>query len=68
MNVEVTHVGLGNGAAALTLVVALLNSLKKSGKLSDDEIWAIRGAAQALLPGDRSVDLEGRTVLKSIQI
>jgi hypothetical protein len=47
MNVEVTHVGLGNGAAALTLVVALLNSLKKSGKLSDDEIWAIRGAAQA---------------------
>jgi hypothetical protein len=48
----------GNSLAALALLVAMIDLLNSSGKLSDDEVTAICRNAQALLP-DPGADADG---------
>jgi len=54
MKVDVTAAtAFGNGAAAITLIVALLDALQSSGKLSVSDVDQILGRAWALLLADR---------------
>ena len=58
----------GNGVAALTLVVALLDALQSSETISATQIREILAGAKSLLAGDRSIEQEGRAILDSVTI
>lgn len=53
----------GNSVAALALVVAMIDLLNSSGKLSDGEVADICRNAQALVPDSGAVADEARKVL-----
>jgi len=67
MKVDITAAtAFGNGAAALTLVVALLESLQSSERLSVEDVDRILNRAAAMLPPDPTVGREGLKTIKSI--
>jgi exoribonuclease II len=57
-----------NGMAALALVVAMIDLLNSSGKLSDDEVSDICRNAQALLPEADTAADDARKVLSGISL
>jgi hypothetical protein len=58
----------GNAMAALALVVAVIDLLNSSGKLSDDEVSDICRNAQALLPDAGGAAADARKVLSGISL
>ena len=67
MKVDVTAAtAFGNGAAAIALIVALLEALQSSEKLSMQDVDQILGRAAAMLPPDPTVGREGLKTIKSI--
>lgn len=69
MKVDVTAAAaFGNGAAAIALVVALLDALQSSGKLTLEDVDRILGRASALLPAEPTVGREGLKTIKTISM
>ncbi|HUL10382.1 MAG TPA: hypothetical protein VLV76_28905 [Candidatus Acidoferrum sp.] len=69
MKVDVTAAtAFGNGAAAIALVVALLDALQSSGKLTAQDVDRILGRASALLPAEPTVGREGLKTIKTISM
>jgi len=67
MKVDVTAAtAFGNGAAAIALIVALLEALQSSEKLSMQDVEHILGRAAAMLPPAPTVGREGLKTIKSI--
>ena len=67
MKVDVTAAtAFGNGAAAITLIVALLEALQSSEKLSAQDVDEILDRAATMLPPDPTVGREGLKTIKSI--
>jgi hypothetical protein len=67
MKVDVTAAtAFGNGAAAIALIVALLEVLQSLEKLSMQDVDQILGRAAAMLPPDPTVGREGLKTIKSI--
>jgi hypothetical protein len=58
----------GNSIAALALVVAMIDLLNSSGKLSDGEVADICRNAQALLPESGAAADEARKALSGITL
>jgi len=69
MKVDVTAAtAFGNGAAAIALVVALLDALQSSGKLTAQDVDRILGRASALLPAEPTVGREGLKTITTISM
>jgi len=69
MKVDVTAAtAFGNGAAAIAIVVALLDVLQSSKKLSPQEVDRILSSATALLPSGVTVGQESLKAMKSIVV
>ena len=67
MKVDVTAAtAFGNGAAAIALLVALLEALRSSEKLSAQEVDRILDRAAAMLSSDLTVGRDGLKTIKSI--
>jgi hypothetical protein len=67
MKVDVTAAtAFGNGAAAITLIVALLEALQASEKLSVEDVDRLIGRATEMLPPDPTVGREGLKTLRTI--
>jgi hypothetical protein len=67
MKVDVTAAtAFGNGAAAIALVVAVLDALQSSGKLTAQDVDQILGRASALLAAEPTVGREGLKTIKTI--
>jgi hypothetical protein len=67
MKVDVTTAAaFGNGAAAIVLVVALLEALQSSVKLSVEDVDRILGRASEMLPTSPTVGQDGLKTLKTI--
>jgi hypothetical protein len=69
MKVDVTvGTAFGNGAAAIAIAVALLETLRVSKKLSSEEIDQILSNAAASLPTDSTVGRESLKTIKTIVV
>ena len=69
MKVDVTAAtAFGNGAAAIALIVALLDALQSSGKLTVQDVDQILGRASALLPAEPTVGREALKTIKTIVV
>ena len=69
MKVDVTAAtAFGNGAAAIALVVALLDALQSSGKLTVQDVDQILGRASALLAAEPTVGREALKTIKTISM
>ena len=69
MKVDVTAAtAFGNGAAAIALVVALLDALQSSGKLTVQDVDQILGRASGLLPAEPTVGREALKTIKTIVV
>jgi hypothetical protein len=58
----------GNAMAAMALVVAMIDLLNSSGKISDDEVSDICRNAQALFPEVGGAAADARKVVSSIRL
>lgn len=58
----------GKAMAAMALVVAMIDLLNSSGKLSDDEVGDICRNAQALLPDSGATADDARRALAGISL